>query len=79
MVPDIVEDFRSGWRIGVRSTVGVDTKVYEYGEDVHCFSVVVHSPAELTPEEKQKVVGIVETEKPAHTKVTHYGWHAGGP
>ena len=42
---------------------------------IHSFSVVVHSPAELTPEEKQKVVGIVETEKPAHTKVTHYGWH----
>ncbi|MHC5057781.1 MAG: phage tail protein I [Planctomycetota bacterium] len=75
MVPDIIEDFRSGWQVGVRSTVGVDTKIYEYGEDVHSFSVVVHSPAELAPEEKQKVMGIVETEKPAHTKVTHYGWH----
>jgi len=75
MVPDIIEDFRSGWQIGVRSTIGVDTKIYELREDVHSFSVVVHSQVELTPEQKQKVMGIVELQKPAHTKVTHYGWH----
>jgi phage tail-like protein len=75
MVPDIIEDFMRGWQIGVRSTVGVDTKLYELGEDVHSFSVVVHSLAELTPDQKQKVVGIVEMQKPAHTRVTHYGWH----
>lgn len=75
MVPDIVEDFKSGWQVGVRSTVGVDTKVYQLDEDVHCFSVLIHSPAELSPEQKQKIVGIVETEKPAHTQVTHFGWH----
>jgi phage tail-like protein len=79
MVPDIIEAFRSGWQVGVRSTVGVDTKVYELAEDVHCFSVIVHSQVELTPEQKQKITAIVETEKPAHTQVTHYGWHVNGP
>ena len=75
MVPDIIEAFRSGWQVGVRSTVGVDTKIYELVEDVHSFSVIVRSQVELTPEEKQKITAIVETEKPAHTQVTHYGWH----
>jgi phage tail-like protein len=75
MVPDIIEDFRSGWQVGIRSTVGVDTKIYVYGEDVHCFSVLIHSSAELAPEQKQKIIGIVEHEKPAHTQVTHYGWN----
>ena len=74
-MPDIIEAFRSGWQVGVRSTVGVDTKIYQLSEDVHCFSVIVHSQAELTPEQKQKITAIVETEKPAHTQVTHYGWH----
>ena len=76
LVPDIVEHFRRGWQVGVRSTVGVDTKVYELAEDAHCFSVFVNSFEELTPDEKQKVMTIVETEKPAHTKVIHYGWVA---
>ena len=74
MVPDIIEAFRSGWQVGVRSTVGVDTKIYELTEDVHCFSVVVHSLDELTSEQKQKIRNIIESEKPAHTKVLHYVW-----
>ena len=76
LVPDIVEHFQRGWQVGVRSTVGVDTKVYELAEDAHCFSVLVNSFDELSPDEKQKVMAIVETEKPAHTKVIHYGWVA---
>ena len=60
----------------MRSTVGVDTRVYELAEMAHCFSVFVNSFEELSPEEKQKVIAIVETEKPAHTKVIHYGWVA---
>jgi hypothetical protein len=31
---------------------------------------------ELSDEEKQRVRAIVETEKPAHTKVIHYEWFA---
>jgi phage tail-like protein len=76
IVPEIVEPFNACWQVGVRSTVGEDTKVYEIGEDPHCFSVIVNSFEELAPQEKQKIVDIVEHEKPAHTKVIHYGWVA---
>ncbi len=31
MVPNIIEAFRSGWQVGVRSTVGVGTKIYQLG------------------------------------------------
>ena len=78
LVPEIVEPFNACWRVGVRSTVGEDTKVYDLSSgpegDAHCFSVIVNSFEELTPHEKQKVIDIVEREKPAHTKVIHYGW-----
>ncbi|MHC5054541.1 MAG: phage tail protein I [Planctomycetota bacterium] len=76
LTPEIVEEFKACWQVGVRSTVGEDTKVYEPDEDPHCFSVLVNSFEELTPHEKQKVIDIVEREKPAHTKVIHYGWVA---
>jgi phage tail-like protein len=76
LTPEIVEQFKACWQVGVRSTVGEDTKVYEPDEDAHCFSVLVSSFEELTPHEKQKVIDIVEREKPAHTKVIHYGWVA---
>ena len=76
IVPEIVEPFNACWQVVVRSTVGEDTKVYELTEDAHCFSVVVNSFDELTAQEKQKIVDIVEHEKPAHTKVIHYGWVA---
>ena len=56
--------------------MGEDTKVYEPDKDAHCFSVLVNSFEELTLHEKQKVMDIVEREKPAHTKVIHYGWVA---
>ena len=76
LTPEIVEQWGACWQVGVRSTVGEDTKVYEPDEDPHCFSVLVNSFEELTPHEKQKVIEIVEREKPAHTKVIHYGWVA---
>jgi phage tail-like protein len=76
IVPEIVEPFNACWQVGVRSTVGEDTKVYELTEDAHCFSVIVNSFDELSPQEKQKIIDIVEHEKPAHTKVIHYGWVA---
>jgi len=76
LTPEIVESFNACWQVGVRSTVGEDTKVYEPDGDPHCFSVLVNSFEELTPHEKQKVIEIVEREKPAHTKVIHYGWVA---
>jgi phage tail-like protein len=80
LTPEIVEQFKACWQVGVRSTVGEDTKVYDLSPgpegDAHCFSVVVNSFEELSPHEKQKVIEIVEREKPAHTKVIHYGWVA---
>ncbi len=76
LTPEIVEPFKACWQVGVRSTVGEDTKVYEPDGDAHCFSVLVNSFEELTPHEKQKVINIVEREKPAHTRVIHYGWVA---
>ncbi|MHC5059133.1 MAG: phage tail protein I [Planctomycetota bacterium] len=76
LVPDIVEPFKTFWRVGVRSTVGEDTRVSAPGLDPHCFSVIVNSFEELTAREKQKVIDIVQREKPAHTKVIHYGWVA---
>ena len=76
LTPEIVEPFKHAWQVGVRSTVGEDTKVYELDEDAHCFSVIVNSFEELAPHEKQKGIDIVERERPAHTKVIHYGWVA---
>jgi len=76
IVPEIIEPFKAGWRVGVRSTVGVDTRIYVVGDDPHCFSVIVRSFEELTPEEKQRIMHVVEIEKPAHTKVIHFGWSA---
>jgi phage tail-like protein len=76
LVPDIVEPFKTFWRVGVRSTVGEDTRVSAPDRDPHCFSVIVNSFEVLTAQEKQKVIDIVEREKPAHTKVIHYGWVA---
>jgi P2-related tail formation protein len=60
LTPEIVESFNACWQVGVRSTVGEDTKVYEPDEEPHCFSVLVNSFDELTPHEKQKVVEIIE-------------------
>lgn len=72
--PYVIEGFNAGWRIGVQSTVGVDTKLYESKATPHCFSVIVNSQGELTDDQKQKVKAIVELQKPAHTFVIHYGW-----
>ena len=76
LTPNIIEHFKIGWQIGVRSTLGVDTRIYEMAEDAHCFYVTVFSYDELTPGEKDKVITIVEQQKPSHTMVIHYGWVA---
>ena len=76
LVPEIVEPFKRGWQVGVRSTVEVDTLIEAEDGDPHCFSVVVHSFEELSPAEKHKIIEIVEREKPAHTRVIHYEWFA---
>ena len=74
--PVIVEPFKAGWRIGVDAVLGVNTRIYEPAEDAHCFSVIVVSNEEIPDEEKRRVMAIVEIQKPAHTKVTHYEWYA---
>jgi len=76
VVPDILEPFKTGWQIGVRSTFGEDTKIYEYSEDPHCFSVIVKSFEDLTAEQKNKIMAVIELQKPAHTKIIHYEWFA---
>jgi phage tail-like protein len=74
--PEIIEPFKAGWVIGIRSTIGEDTKIYEPSEDPHSFSVIVNSFEKLTAEQKQKIMAVVELQKPAHTRVIHFGWHA---
>ena len=74
--PVIIEPFNAGWRVGVDAVLGVNTRIYEPASDVHCFCVIVTSNDELTEQQKQKVMAIVEIQKPAHTKVISYGWYA---
>ena len=75
--PEIVEEYGAGWRIGVRSTVEVDTKVYgTWEENAHRFSVLVATFEEFDPERKAKVRERVLIEKPAHTQLVHVGWFA---
>lgn len=74
--PEILEPFRTGWRIGVWSSFGEDTKIYEISENPHSFSVIVNSFEDLTAEQKQKIMAVIELQKPAHTKVIHYVWFA---
>jgi phage tail-like protein len=35
MTPEVNEHFNSGWQIGVRSTIGEDTRIYDLAEDAH--------------------------------------------
>ena len=77
LIPEIIEPFNAGWRIGVRSTIGEDTKIYVTGDDPHRFSVIVGSYEELTAEQKRKIMAMVEQQKPAHTQIIHYGWFYG--
>ena len=74
IAPEIIEAYEIGWRVGVQSTVGTDTVVHSPQEDPHCFIVDVRSYGELTPEQKSKVMTIVEIQKPAHTKVIRWVW-----
>ena len=75
--PEIIEPFKVGWRIGVYSTIGEDTKIYEAQEDPHSFSVIVNSFEKLSSEQKRKIMAVVEIQKPAHTRVIHFGWYEG--
>ena len=75
--PEIIEPFKAGWVIGIRSTIGEDTKIYEPSEDPHSFSVIVNSFEKLSTEQKQKIMAVVELQKPAHTRVIHFGWAHG--
>lgn len=75
--PEIIKPFKVGWVIGVRSTIGEDTKIYEVREDPHSFSVIVNSFEKLSSEQKRKIMAVVELQKPAHTRVIHYGWSHG--
>jgi phage tail-like protein len=75
--PEIVEEYGAGWRIGVRSTVEVDTKIYGTWEDnAHRFSVLVATFEEFDLERKAKVRERVLIEKPAHTELVHVDWFA---
>ncbi|MCI0633689.1 MAG: phage tail protein [Actinobacteria bacterium] len=75
--PEIVEEYGDGWRIGVRSTVEVDTKIYgTWEENAHRFSVLVATFEEFDLERKAKVRERVLIEKPAHTELVHVGWFA---
>jgi len=75
--PEIIEPFSQGWIVGLRSTIGVDTKVFELREaPAHCFWVKVNSFEELLPKQKEKVMAVVDLQKPAHTKVLGYEWSA---
>lgn len=75
--PEIVEEFSTGWQIGVRSTVEVDTRVYgTWEENAHRFSVLVKTFEEFDAARREKVRQRVLIEKPAHTQLVHVGWFA---
>lgn len=75
--PDIVEWFKAGWQIGVRSTVGVDTRIYGAWDDTaHRFSVIVKTFVEFTPEQKAKITERILIEKPAHTELVSVSFYA---
>jgi len=75
--PEIIEEFNSGWRIGVRSTIGVDTRLYGTPEEnAHRFSVLVKTFEEFDAARRAKVIERVLIEKPAHTQLVHVGWLA---
>lgn len=71
--PGIREEFNAGWRVGLRSTLGVDTRTYgTWEENAHRFSVIVNL-FELIPQAQfNKIQAVVEEQKPAHTKVMEY-------
>lgn len=75
--PEIVEEFGAGWRIGVRSTVEVDTRIYgTWEENAHRFSVLVKTFEEFDLDRREKVRERVLIEKPAHTQLVHVGFFA---
>ncbi|TET34850.1 MAG: hypothetical protein E3J72_11995 [Planctomycetota bacterium] len=75
--PEIVEECNAGWRIGVRSTVGEDMKIFgTWEENAHRFSVLVKTFDEFDLERREKIRDRVLIEKPAHTQLVHVGWFA---
>jgi phage tail-like protein len=75
--PEVVEEYGAGWRIGIRSTVEVHTKVYgTWEENAHRFSVLVATFEPFDVGRRDKVRERVLIEKPAHTELVHVGWFA---
>jgi len=75
--PEIIEEWGGGWRIGVRSTIGEDTRLYGTPEEnAHRFSVLVKTFEEFDAARRAKVIERVLIEKPAHTQLVHVGWLA---
>jgi len=75
--PEIMEECHAGWRIGVRSSIGLDTKIYDTAEDcAHRFSVLIRTFETFDAERREKIQKRVLIEKPAHTQLVHVGWLA---
>lgn len=71
--PDIKEEFGQGWRVGLRSTLGIDTRVYgTWEENAHRFWVIINLFENIAEELFNKVKQVVEENKPAHTQVVAY-------
>jgi phage tail-like protein len=71
--PEIHEEFGAAWRVGVRSTVGLDTRVYgTWAENAHRFAVVINLFETLPETLLAKLKRVVEENKPAHTQVVEY-------
>lgn len=71
--PEIHEEFGAGWRVGLRSTVGFDTRVYgTWAENAHRFAVVINLFETLPETLLAKLKRVVEENKPAHTQGVEY-------
>lgn len=71
--PEIHEEFGAAWRVGMRATIGVDTRVYgTWAENAHRFWVVVNLFEAIPETQLNKLKRVVEENKPAHTQVVAY-------
>lgn len=73
--PTVIEPFNTGWTIGLRSTVGENTRLYGRFEDPHSFHVTINAYENLSEDQQRKLMAIVRAQKPAHTRVIFFGWH----
>lgn len=67
--PDIIEHIRAGMKIGVRSKIGVNTKLYEGGQngDVFKFTVQVNTP-EPESVDIAELREIIDQQKPSWSR-----------